>query len=148
MATVKISGASDDLVDVEGDVPGCDEYGSYDTPLFVELSTGDVFRVEYTAAGVWKVTHHQVNPTTNVHVEPHGEGEDPEPYTDTVTVVATDKQLRWVEVWQNWPKSDDEVAEKVAAVFDALPAHAKVPLTREDYLSLWVVIAAAKRRKT
>lgn len=59
--TVKIYGASDDLVEVEGDVPGCDEYdvGMSSAGIFVlacDNGSAIVVRCAYRSNGVWLVS--------------------------------------------------------------------------------------------
>ena len=149
MNTVRIYGASDDLVEVEGDVPGCNEYGSFDGPLYVEFSTGLAFRVEYTEAGVWAVERVRVGGSgadgTTVAKEPHGTGADPEPYTETVTVTGP---FEWVEVWESFPPGADDLRRKLAerlpeedAMFD--PDHL---LTEGEVAAVWAIVGAALRR--
>lgn len=145
--TVKIYGHSDDLVEIEGTVPGCDEYGSYDKPLYVELSTGDVFKAEYTPAGIWRVTHENTgSATVSTVLAPVPEGdEEPDPYTDTVTATG---DIQWVDTWRAWPATDEEVADKVADVFGVTPRDVTgVKLDRVDWLMMWGVIQVAKRRR-
>lgn len=56
--TVKFYGSSDDLVEVEGEAPGCDEYNA-DQASFLVACEGDkacAVRVAYTFAGTWLVS--------------------------------------------------------------------------------------------
>lgn len=116
MATVKIYGASDDLVEVEGDVNGCNEYGSFDKATYIHLSTGDVFKAEYTDEGVWKVDRFRNGKKKlSIAKEPHADGDDPDPYTDTVTITG---DIKWVDVWSNWPPSQKDIEEKVRKFFE------------------------------
>ena len=146
MDTIKIYGASDDNVEVEGTVPGCGEYDCYDHPLWVQLSTGDVFKVEYIDQGVWKVDHiAKSRKKVQVVKEPHGEGEDPEPYTETVTV--TGVKIDWVETWKEWPITEDAIGDKVAKFFD-LGDHEELPdLTGSEIMKIWEVVRVARLRK-
>lgn len=50
---VVVSGASDDLIEVEGDF--VDEYCSCE-PVYVIFSNGTVLKVEYTDDGLWKIS--------------------------------------------------------------------------------------------
>lgn len=55
---IKIYGASDDLIEVEGDVPGCDEYNEEDA-TFVLLgynSQRTRVRYRYGKDGLWEAT--------------------------------------------------------------------------------------------
>lgn len=61
MSTIQIYGASDDLIEIEGNCPGCDEYNAEDAAFLV---SGDYngtparakVRVIYNADGVWAIT--------------------------------------------------------------------------------------------
>jgi hypothetical protein len=57
VSTVTIYGASDDLVEVDGDVPGCDEYGTDIATFKVTGQDDRVTRVgiTYTANGCWSI---------------------------------------------------------------------------------------------
>jgi hypothetical protein len=54
---VVIYGASDDLIEVEGDVPGCDEYND-EAATFVLTGDGGQVRVgmRYGRSGCWEAT--------------------------------------------------------------------------------------------
>lgn len=60
MADVTIYGASDDLIEVEGDVPGCDEYNQ-ESAVFILRGSGEVsggvtrVTVDYGAGGCWMI---------------------------------------------------------------------------------------------
>ena len=147
MKTVTIYGSSDDLVEVEGDVPGCDEYGTIGDPLFVELSNGAAFRVEYTDRGVWTVGQVAVGGSaadgTRATKEPYGEGDDPEPYTETVRVTGP---VEWVEVWKTYPPTIREIDEKVGDYFQTAFEDGRHGFTEQDVWDLWAIVARAKRR--
>ena len=57
MSVITIYGASDDLVEVEGTVPGCDEYPTEDVWLRV-IGEGKTtrIRVRFGDAGTWAIT--------------------------------------------------------------------------------------------
>lgn len=65
---VLIYGASDDLIEVEGDVE--DEFNVYD-PAYLALSNGVVLFIEYTKSGIWRIRvdagheHVQIEPATS-----------------------------------------------------------------------------------
>ena len=119
MATITITGSSDDLIYVEGKVPGCDEYGEDEG--FIELSTGDVFKVDYTRGGVWQIRHHvrakgsAVKVTTVPHAPVSDTIDDPEPYTDTVTVTG---DFAWVRFCPAWPMAAADKREAIKAAQD------------------------------
>ncbi len=147
MATIKIYGSSDDLVEVEGSVPGCNEFGTYNRPLYVELSTGDVFKVEYTGVGVWEVTHHVnagVGGVTWSKIN-HGAGDDPEPYTDTVTASGA---IEWVEAWESYPPTPEEMKTKMAYMLGECDESidSEGILNNDEVRAVWAIIANAERR--
>lgn len=55
--TVTMFGASDDLIEVDGSCPGCDEYPGDDEHFVVTGDNGDVVRVRvwFTRRGVWAI---------------------------------------------------------------------------------------------
>jgi hypothetical protein len=56
MSEVTIYGASDDLVEVEGDAAGCDEYPSEDAHFVLTGDAGQVrVRCWYTDRGIWAI---------------------------------------------------------------------------------------------
>ena len=59
-STVIIAGASDDLIEIDGKVPGCDEYyaDSDDSGTFVLSGPAGTARVRvtYGDSGVWEIT--------------------------------------------------------------------------------------------
>jgi hypothetical protein len=149
MATIKIYGASDDLIEVEGDVPGCNEFNSFDAPLFIELGTADVFKVEYTAQGVWVITHQEkgaLRQLGSVLHEPHGDGEDPEPHTDIVTISGP---IGWVEAWESYPPTVNEKRGKLGRLLadDEDGFDRDRLLSDEDIGDMWKCVARALRRK-
>lgn len=56
MSVVTIYGASDDLIEVEGPVPGCDEYND-EFARFRLIGDGKttVVEVQYVESGVWEI---------------------------------------------------------------------------------------------
>lgn len=83
--TIVIYGYSDDLIEIDGDAPGCDEYNpGYpdDTSEFLITTVGDGgaeakvrVRVTYNTDGVWEITTRQVEedmPTPEVHLSSRG----------------------------------------------------------------------------
>lgn len=152
MKKITIYGRSDDLVYVEGDVYGCNEYNApFDKPvLYVELGLlGDVFKVEYTKEGVWKVEQHKRGAlkATNGKItkEPHGDS-DSENYTDRVTVEGC---FDYVEVWENYPPSEEELKRKLADELteDDEQFDPSGYLTREQLGDIWLMVRAAKLKE-
>jgi hypothetical protein len=73
-ATTTIYGASDDLIEVEGRVTEEFSYRERD-PSFVAFSDGTVIRIEYTDAGVWRITPVRRGRGT-LHIEQAPEDDD------------------------------------------------------------------------
>jgi hypothetical protein len=113
-----ISGASDDIVQVDG--PKGDEFNAYDGPGFLAFyPSGDVFRVEYDKRGVWRVSRvaeGQGLTVTTDAMDPAQDGEDDAGrYTDRVTVVG---DVERVDYWSSWPPSGDEIQEAITAAIE------------------------------
>lgn len=105
MAEVRIYGASDDLVEVEG--PLGDEW---EGPGNVVFSTGDRFTVIYGDRGVWRIEHVEDSGKLSVTIERAPEGEDPDPYTDTAFVVG---DFEWIDCWESWPPEREEIFDRI-----------------------------------
>lgn len=61
---VVIYGASDDLIEIEGQVPGCDEYGAEDDGAQFVLIGDNAqtrLRITYMPGGVWGITVSQID---------------------------------------------------------------------------------------
>lgn len=102
---ITISGHSDDIVTIgPRGAPHADEEYSYgDGGIFIELSTGQVFRVEYAEWGVWRVA--QVAGSTDgvlISVCPATEDdENNDDYTDVATIECPEG-TKWCP-WPIWP---------------------------------------------
>jgi len=88
--SVKVYGASDDLVEIEGDIyeEFNPPYGE-DGPSYLGFSNGVVLEIEYTNSGMWRV-----RPVANgelVNIEFATDIDDN--YTDTATV---EGDISWV----------------------------------------------------
>ena len=95
MKTVTVTGYSDDLIEVDGDIreewtgQNTDEDG--DLVLF---STGTILRVRYNDNGIWRITPVVVNTNATVDiVQAPEEEEDGKPYSDEATVTG---DITWV----------------------------------------------------
>lgn len=65
--SVTIYGASDDLIEVEGDVPGCDEYSAESATFTISGPDGMVrVRAQYADPGIWEIGVGQVDEDINV----------------------------------------------------------------------------------
>jgi hypothetical protein len=85
---IKVYGASDDLVEVEGDI---EEEFSYDgeKPGYLGFSDGTVLRISYD--GVWHINLAIKGSSAFTHTP--AEGEDTDNYSDVVTL---DGAMKWV----------------------------------------------------
>lgn len=86
---ITVYGASDDLIEVEGDIRE-EFYALGDDENFLALSNGTVLRVEYSRGGVWRITHAAGTPSVAIDQAPEGDDEN---YSDRATI--TD-HIAWV----------------------------------------------------
>jgi hypothetical protein len=91
VSVVTIYGASDDLIEVEGDAPGCDEYNGDDEHFVLVGEEGKVrVRCWYTKRGVWAIAAAPVEEDARtLSVTIHGTG-----YTAHATVENVDLVIR------------------------------------------------------
>jgi hypothetical protein len=108
--TIRIYGASDDLVEIEGgDLT--DEFGCYDTGgVVVLLPSGDRFDVRYGDRGVWEIEHAHATGALTVSIEKAPPGDEPDPYTDRATVTG---DIARVQFWKAWPPTAREIRGRV-----------------------------------
>ncbi len=59
LTKVRFYGASDDLVEVEGDIPGCDEYCTFEPETF--YLAGLVIKIQYNTRGTWEINVSRLN---------------------------------------------------------------------------------------
>lgn len=92
MTTTKIYGASDDLVEIEGDIREEFQAGSAGDgdPRWIAFSDGTVLRVAYTDGGIWRFTPAQYG-SSEVDIEQAPEGDD-DNYSDVVTLTG---EIKW-----------------------------------------------------
>lgn len=96
---VTVYGASDDLIEIEGDVTeefnaleGLDEAGDKSDGGFLAFSNGIVLRVRYTD-GIWRISPVKLNPEVGDVVIVQAIEGDSDDYTDRATVPGT---VDWV----------------------------------------------------
>lgn len=90
MAVVTVYGASDDLIEVEGDLR--EEFGCYgeDEGLWLGFSDGTLARITYGGEGMWRIHVHRNGSAKATKVE----ATDPDgDYSDKLTL---DGDVRWV----------------------------------------------------
>lgn len=94
---IKVYGASDDLIEVEGDVseefPALREFdnGSYEDGGYLAFSDGTILRVEYAESGVWRIHPVRVEGATLTITQAPEDDEDN--YSDVAVI---DTAIRWV----------------------------------------------------
>lgn len=87
--SIRIYGASDDIVGVEGTIS--DEfYADNEDPTYLAFSDGTVLSVEYSSRGIWRINRIAAGSATYTKVESKGTDLD---YTDVVTLTGN---LQWV----------------------------------------------------
>lgn len=78
--SITVYGASDDLIEVEGDVRE-EFYYRDDEENLLAFSTGVVLRITYSTSGIWRITPvHGMAAITQVSEE------DPDSYTDQAVI--------------------------------------------------------------
>ena len=86
--TVIITGASDDLIEIDGDI--IEEFSHYgDDPALLGFSDGTILRVTYDRDGIWRITPVATGSATLTHVF----GQDDREHSDKATL---DGDVRWV----------------------------------------------------
>ena len=92
--SVKVYGASDDLIEIEGDINE-EFYKSSDTYDYIAFSTGAVLTIKYDDDGIWKIR--QIHKGDGVDItqcppeEEQSEGDDR--YSDVAEVYGV---IKWV----------------------------------------------------
>lgn len=86
--SITVSGASDDLIEIDGDI--VEEFGHFsDNPALLAFSDGTVLRVVHDEDGIWRLTPVSTGSATLTHTF----GKDDREHTDKVTL---DGDVRWV----------------------------------------------------
>jgi hypothetical protein len=95
---IKVYGASDDLIEIEGDIR--EEFDTYDAENFLTFNDGTVLHVKYDDPGIWKVNRVQNGSATycKIYEADEGSEERGEGYTDIVTLVGAIKSVCLSEV--------------------------------------------------
>lgn len=126
---VKVYGASDDLVEVEGGAL-TDEFGAYDRAVYLHFNEGTVLRVEYKRDGVWHIERVKTGTAEYSHKPaPQGNEDD---YSDQVELRG---DLTSVECWDRVDgPSKDALVEKCQDYDDWRR------LSLDELKSVWSVI--------
>jgi hypothetical protein len=146
MTTITIYGASDDLIYVDGDVPGCNEYGAWRNPKYVELSNGAMFKAEYDANGEWRISQVRTGGAaadgTVVTRAAVGTLGNKVEYSEQVTVTGP---IEWVDVWLS---EEPTIAERMDKIADTLIENGRLrrDLPQDDVDELFRITNRIRRR--
>lgn len=95
--TVTIYGASDDLIEVEGDLR--EEYDGYEDPAVLAFGDGTVVAIQYgVGGGFWRINRLAEGTATFTKSEATDEDDD---YTDRVTLTG---DLKWMVYGKQFDK--------------------------------------------
>lgn len=94
---IVISGASDDLIEVEGDIRE-EFYAIDDGEHILSFSDGTVLSVEYDRQGMWRIRRLSAGSAVYRHREATDADRD---YSD---VVRLDGEIAWVTFGKKWAK--------------------------------------------
>jgi hypothetical protein len=98
MGTLTIYGASDDLIDFEGDFE--DEGNHYgDDPAYIHLDDGSVIKALYDRDGIWRFD--PVKLAEGTTVKKHEKGSVEEDTPDRLTLSRKGGKFRRFDVWQS-----------------------------------------------
>lgn len=95
--TITVCGASDDLIEIEGDIREEFPYRADNDDNLLAFSDGTILRIRYNAAGVWRISRVAGGPVDIVQAP---EGDDSN-YTDRATIRGAD----WVVHGIGWAKA-------------------------------------------
>ncbi|HEY8692671.1 MAG TPA: hypothetical protein VIR57_08005 [Chloroflexota bacterium] len=92
---IKVYGASDDLVEVEGDIR--EEFTPRDdNPSILAFSDGTVLDIQYGSEGIWRINRLA---TGSVYSHVQAPPDDDDNYSDVVTL---DGEITWVLFANDW----------------------------------------------
>lgn len=141
--TIRVACDGHDMIRAHGPVPGCTEIDVCDTGVgFIRLSTGDVFRAEFDPAAGWRIEPHTPNASGSTKWEIGREDRS----GDRLTVTGP---VKWVELWPNYPPTEQDIREKVSMILCGSMEYAFDPsrLLTEDELQETYRIACAVRAR-
>jgi hypothetical protein len=92
MKTITIYGASDDLIEIEGDIR--EEFYANEDGITIAVSDGTLLSIEYDSGGFWRVNRLVAGSATMEKTEATDPDDD---YSDKVTLTG---DIRWIVVGQ------------------------------------------------
>lgn len=95
--SVTVYGASDDLIEVDGDVSEEFSYleGDDGDKHYLAFSDGTLLEIEYTQAGVWRIHPISHIGTSKVEIV-QAPADDPDNYSDRATIEWQHGSIGWV----------------------------------------------------
>jgi hypothetical protein len=85
---IKVSGASDDLIEIDGDIS--EEFNPRERDELLAFSNGVLLRINYSKSGVWRIQ--PITKTECVEIVPAPE-DDENNYSDVATI---SEPVQWV----------------------------------------------------
>lgn len=89
---LRIYGASDDLVEVEGDIT--EEFSAADGDVYIATSSGAVLVASFGRSGVWRISVLHSNQEVHIAVQ-KSEDRESGSYSDVATIEASEAE-KWV----------------------------------------------------
>lgn len=93
---IRVYGASDDLVEVEGDIT--EEFPHYGEPVLLAFSEGTILRVVFDRDGIWRITPVFKGKARMTHIICNPDPLDDDEYSDVVHLFdeELDEPIQWV----------------------------------------------------
>lgn len=93
---IRIYGASDDLIEVEGDIS--EEFPYYDGDALLAFSDGTLLSVRYDSFGIWRITPITKGRSRLTHIICSSDGFEDDDYSDQVHLFdeELDEPITWV----------------------------------------------------
>jgi hypothetical protein len=98
MKELKIYGASDDLIEIEGDIREEFDHYDEDNPFYLAFSDGTVLSVNYNNDGFWRINRLAIGSAEYSKREGMDESDD---YSDIATLKG---DIKWVVGGKNFTK--------------------------------------------
>lgn len=98
MKEIKIYGASDDLIEIEGDITEEFSHYSDDEPFYLGFSDGTVLSIDYNYEGFWRINRLSIG---SAEYSKHEGMDDSSDYSDIVTLKG---DIKWAVGGKNFAK--------------------------------------------
>lgn len=130
MKKIRIYGASDDLIEVEGDIQA-EGSPRADQPGYVVLNTGDVFSFGMDPEGTWLVKHIVVS-TPPLWVDMLKHPVSPEGYSEVAVIEGKFESLI---ILQSWPIDEEELQDLLEEALERSIVRGRCRLPRERMIA-------------